>query len=322
MQHARIFQIWFCLALTAWAFLVADLVDFSFLAAHWFYPAIMVLGGFVAGVTPEGGGAVAFPMLSVFFEVERSMARDFSLMIQSVGMTSASILILSRRQRSLTWYRNLLIYIMISFVGFGLASMVYSYVSLTMIKLVYVSLAFSFIVNFWITRRFGTAKDHDPKNRRDWVLIASACLMGGTASAFFGNGADMLIYIVLSLFWHIQEREGVDISIIVMAAVSILGTATNLWVFDTISQDTYLMWLAAAPIVILVAPLGNLVLQFMPVSVMLSAVIVMCGVNYVYFVSTNPATMALAVLLLAVFIAIFYLIDQSQKVLKYDTTRT
>ena len=71
MPRPRFFQIWFCLALIGWAFLVTRFVDLSFLAAHWFYPAIMVLGGFVAGITPEGGGAVAFPMLSVFFEVER-----------------------------------------------------------------------------------------------------------------------------------------------------------------------------------------------------------------------------------------------------------
>ena len=71
MQCPRIFQVWFCLALTLWAVLVARLLDLSFVAAHWFYPATMVLGGFVAGITPEGGGAVAFPMLSVFFEVER-----------------------------------------------------------------------------------------------------------------------------------------------------------------------------------------------------------------------------------------------------------
>jgi len=71
MQCPRIFQLWFCLALTLWAVLVARLLDLSFVAAHWFYPATMVLGGFVAGITLEGSGAVAFPMLSVFFEAER-----------------------------------------------------------------------------------------------------------------------------------------------------------------------------------------------------------------------------------------------------------
>lgn len=36
----------------------------------------MVLGAFVAGLTPEGGGAVAFPVLSVFFNIDRVLARD------------------------------------------------------------------------------------------------------------------------------------------------------------------------------------------------------------------------------------------------------
>jgi uncharacterized protein len=92
--QSRIFTSWFFCALVVWVFLLVNFNDLAFLGSHWHYPAIMVLGAFVAGLTPEGGCAVAFPVLSVFSSVDRVLARDFSLMIQSIGMTSASIFIL------------------------------------------------------------------------------------------------------------------------------------------------------------------------------------------------------------------------------------
>jgi hypothetical protein len=97
MFQSRIFTCWFFSALVVWGFLFANFNDFAFLGSHWHYPAIMALGAFVAGLTPEGGGAVAFPVLSVFFSVDRVLARDFSLMIQSIGMTSASIFVLTNK---------------------------------------------------------------------------------------------------------------------------------------------------------------------------------------------------------------------------------
>ena len=52
---------------------------------------------------------MAFPALSLFFEVDRALARDFSLMIQRIEMTSASVYVLTHPQtdrrsfRVLTW---------------------------------------------------------------------------------------------------------------------------------------------------------------------------------------------------------------------------
>jgi len=314
--------VWIVAFYAVWATLMYLGPGLALYLDHWIYAVMMMFGATVAGATPMGGGAVAFPVLSLYFNIDAETAKNFSLMIQSIGMTSASIIVLSRRPRPWIWYRNVMIYIGISFASFMIATAMYHTVSLTMIKLIYVCLALSFICNFWITRRYGTAEDHELDGGRDWVLITVGCVLGGAAAAFFGNGADMLIYIVLSLFWHIREREGVDISIVVMAAVSILGTLTNLWVFDSITYDTYLMWLAAAPVVAVFAPLGNVILHLIPVSVMLGAVLILCATNYVYFVATNPAETITALLVLAGVTAILYAIDQSQKVMSYDTTGT
>ncbi len=107
MFASKVFRVWFITALGLWFILFNLLNDLQFLADHWYYPVIMILGAFVAGVTPEGGGAVAFPILNIFLSIDREMARDFSLMIQSIGMTSASLFILTHKDNRLATYKPL-----------------------------------------------------------------------------------------------------------------------------------------------------------------------------------------------------------------------
>lgn len=57
----------------------------------------MLLGSFIAGATPQGGAAVAFPVFTKVFHLPAPDARTFGQMIQSVGMTMAAITILLRR---------------------------------------------------------------------------------------------------------------------------------------------------------------------------------------------------------------------------------
>jgi hypothetical protein len=45
----------------------------------------MIFGSMVAGATSEGGGAVAFPVMTLVLKIQPTIARDFSLMTQSCG---------------------------------------------------------------------------------------------------------------------------------------------------------------------------------------------------------------------------------------------
>ena len=45
----------------------------------------MIFGAMVAGATSEGGGAVAFPVMTLALGIRPTIARDFSIMIQSTG---------------------------------------------------------------------------------------------------------------------------------------------------------------------------------------------------------------------------------------------
>jgi len=48
----------------------------------------MIIGGFIGGATSEGGGAVAFPVMTLALALEPAVARDFVYMSQSAGATS------------------------------------------------------------------------------------------------------------------------------------------------------------------------------------------------------------------------------------------
>jgi uncharacterized membrane protein YfcA len=45
----------------------------------------MIFGAIVGGATSEGGGAIAFPVMTLALGITPSVARDFSIMIQSCG---------------------------------------------------------------------------------------------------------------------------------------------------------------------------------------------------------------------------------------------
>ncbi len=45
----------------------------------------MAFGSFIGGATAEGGGAVAFPVMTLVLHLSPAVARDFSFMIQCCG---------------------------------------------------------------------------------------------------------------------------------------------------------------------------------------------------------------------------------------------
>ena len=45
----------------------------------------MVIGAFIGGATSEGGGAVAFPVMTLALALEPAVARDFVYVSQSTG---------------------------------------------------------------------------------------------------------------------------------------------------------------------------------------------------------------------------------------------
>ena len=174
---------------------------------NWAAAVTMVFGSFVAGSTPQGGGAVAFPVFTKILEVPAEVARSFSLCIQTVGMGAASLSILLNRRR-VEW-RALALGAPVAVAGF-LGTLLLAgdpdapfwpsrvpgaYVKVTF-TLVLASMAFVVYLG-WRTpvRRIGRALP--PLNHRLRAALVVAGLLGGVASALVGSGADVMIYLFI-----------------------------------------------------------------------------------------------------------------------------
>lgn len=149
MFSSRIFAGWCLYALALWVGLFSTFDSVRFLAEHWYYAGMMVAGAFVAGFTPEGRGAVAFPVLNVFLHVDRVLARDFSMMIQSVGMTSASIFILS--DTVIRDFKPLLFFVPVCILGFLLGMLLLQQIQVYLIQAFYPTLSATFVTAYFFS---------------------------------------------------------------------------------------------------------------------------------------------------------------------------
>ena len=58
---------------------------FLYFADRYVLSVTMIFGAMIAGATSEGGGAVAFPVMTLALGIRPTIARDFSILIQSCG---------------------------------------------------------------------------------------------------------------------------------------------------------------------------------------------------------------------------------------------
>lgn len=272
-----------------WVLLFALLNSISFLIEHWHYPAIMVLGAFVAGLTPEGGGAVAFPVLSIFLEIEREMARDFSLMIQAVGMTSASIWILSRKEHRLADYAPVLWFVPLCFLGFVFGMQLMQAIPVFIIHALFLSLILTFALAYIFSKHRGTKKTLSVSNARDHALLGFVLFAGGICASLFGTGADIVLYTALVTRFRMNEKIATHLSIMVMAAISVLGYAYRFFWDGEITDYQILTWLCAYPVVLLMAPLGSFILHRLNVEWMLRGIVALNIFQMAYFNLKSPS---------------------------------
>ena len=81
---------WIFMIITDWFVMVFDDKIGTYSQPRYYLAIAMVFGSMIAGSTSEGGAAIAFPILTLLMGVSPSIARDFSFMIQSIGMSCAS----------------------------------------------------------------------------------------------------------------------------------------------------------------------------------------------------------------------------------------
>ena len=272
-----------------WLLFVVTAGHVGRVADNWRAGLTMVFGSFVAGSTPQGGGAVAFPVFTKVLEIPAAVARTFSLVIQATGMVmaSASILLAGRK-------------IDVKALGLGVGGGVVGFaIGLfalgdpdtpfwsSRVDSAYVKVSFTIVI-FAValivkicsgrTTKYEEVQDWGPRSVA--VMLAFA-IVGGLFSSLTGSGTDVFLFVFIVLVADVTPRVAIPTSIISMAAVSVLGlgilglwhgqlnidlTSTGAEVIGVGGEvfgpelasrfDLFGIWLAAAPIVVWGAPLG------------------------------------------------------------------
>lgn len=240
------------------------------LVSHWHIALAMLLGSYVAGSTPMGGGTIGFPVLVLLFELPGSLGRNFGLAIQSIGMVSASIFLLCGRQ--LVAWPMLWPALLGSLVGtpFGVAC-VAPFVSDMAVKLTFAVVWASFGVMLLVKRRELSGNTNPVQDAADahGLLGLTVGLTGGIVSSITGVGIDMMIYAALVLRDRADLKVAIPTSVILMAFTSVIGITSNLTLANfssryAVDPEVFHCWLAAAPVVALGAPIGSYMVQLIP----------------------------------------------------------
>lgn len=246
------------LVVTIWAIGVTAIQAWHLFGQFWQMSVTMVFGSFVAGATPAGGGSVAFPVFTKLFEVPSATARTFSLMIQSVGMTMASLFILSRKIQvswpAIQWcFCGGVVGFLISYYGPS-PSDPYPRLLFTILVLVFgVALTISHYGMRWRPR---LGDDSRLKGLANHVHIVAVGILGGYVSGLIGSGIDLLGFTVLTLAYGFHERLAVPTTVIVMAALSLFGASFLAAVDHPTVTEAFPLWLVCVPVVAIGAPFG------------------------------------------------------------------
>lgn len=280
--------------------LVAVLASGSFGRAldHWQSALTMVFGSFLAGSSPVGGGAVAFPVFTKLLEVPAPVARTFSLSIQAVGMTTAAaIMLLARRPLE---PRVIVTGVLSGSAGFLAALFLLGERSTPFwepsVPAPYVKVTFTIMLAatsyiMFLTLRAGRHDHGAPRiphwNGRVWTGLVVATFIGGGISSMIGTGVNVLLFLFTVTMAGLHPRVGVASSIVTMAAISLVGllvlgiadgqldvdlaasgevVAVGGTAVDPLPADRYDLlglWLAAVPVVVWAAPLGTYVVHLL-----------------------------------------------------------
>lgn len=284
--------LWLACFYAVWAWLVFVHGDGRDALAHWPIAVAMAAGSYAAGSTPMGGGTVGFPILVLLFEQPAQLGRDFSFAVQSIGMVSASIFILARRQP----LAAAMLHGALLGVTFGAPLgifLVAPHVSALWIKLVFATLWGSFgLLHMWrldeIAGHTGMTDFDERWDRR--VGFAIGLLSGATVVAVSGVGVDMVLYTVLVLLCRTDLKIAIPTSVLIMAYASVVGIVTKV-LFTGVQPGVYGNWLAAAPVVALGAPLGAFVVDKVGRKPTLLVVAVLCVGQLAWTLHDERATL-------------------------------
>lgn len=293
--------LWLGIFYATWLWLVIAEDQWQTAADHWPMAIAMAIGSYAAGSTPMGGGTVGFPVLVLLFELPASLGRDFSFAIQAIGMTSASIFILARRQPLARAMLNGAI--LGSLIGTPLGIFfIAPLIAELWIKLIFAVIwaSFGLLHLYRIDEIAGHTGMTEFNERWDFKLgIWIGVIAGATITSATGVGIDMVLYTALVLVCRADLKIAIPTSVVIMAFNSVLGVATKLLSGQGLQPGVYENWLAAAPVVALGAPLGVFIVARLGRKPILRIVAALCVGQFIWTLYSEQQLLGLPGILMS-----------------------
>lgn len=261
----------------------------------WKLFVMMIFGSFVAGATSEGGGSIAYPVMTLVFGISSTIARDFSLMIQSIGMTAAAFGIVYG-QIQIEW---------LSFVCATIGGFFGIIIGLQCIapvipgdytKMVFVSVFLAFAITLFRLnrqRKRVTLLEIQNPATKDRLLFVFQGFVGGILSSMAGSGIDICTFTLLVLRYRVSEKIATPTSVCLMAVNTVIGFFWRGVVQQEILPETYKYWVCAMPAVVIGAPVGALVSSFLHRQVLACSVYITDVCQFVAALVIVPQTTVL-----------------------------
>lgn len=232
---------------------------FQSIVENWRITLTMVFASIVAGMTSEGGGAVAFPIFTKVLHIPPGEARIFSLAIQSIGMTAASLTIVFMKLR-VQWK----VIMTAGFAGiFGLLASTFFLIPLVSAPLTKISftvmvatLAIALIIMNKDKKKVRRHQNIPEFGIREIAIFSLTGFIGGAMSGLVGCGIDIITFMVMVLLFRLDEKIATPTTVVLMTTNTIVGFALHALVLDTFTPTIQSYWLAAIPVVCVGAPFG------------------------------------------------------------------
>ena len=304
--------------LMIWGIYMHATSSWQLFADNWFITVTMIFGSFIAGASSEGGGAIAYPVMTLLFNIEPDVARNFSFAIQSIGMVMASFWILISKIKIEKNY--LLITGIGGFIGIVAGSLfIAPYVKPEFAKMMFVSFWLSFGIALWAVNFVKHRKSVEKLpalNSFQSTELLMVGVLGGIFSSILGNGLDICTFSYVVLKYRLSEKIATPTSVILMASNAVVGFGINTFVLDTMQTEAINYWLVSIPVVIFGAPMGAFIITLIKrktISILLISIIVIQFFTALYIVRPNLELILFSILVFSVGILIFFVLTKYKK---------
>eukprot|EP00242_Pyramimonas_sp_CCMP2087_P015026 CAMPEP_0198211960 /NCGR_PEP_ID=MMETSP1445-20131203/25441_1 /TAXON_ID=36898 /ORGANISM="Pyramimonas sp., Strain CCMP2087" /LENGTH=468 /DNA_ID=CAMNT_0043886321 /DNA_START=310 /DNA_END=1716 /DNA_ORIENTATION=- len=244
-----------------WAYMIK--FDLFYVFEEKYYMSfVMIFGSLIAGATSEGGGSVAFPVMTLAFDVDPVVARDVSFMIQSCGMSAATFTIF---YMGVKVERNAFIFCALGGL-FGIVlglEQISTRMSSAQKKIGFVSIWFAFAFSlYWLNRNEArhvhlTVQNFPGKLYWRALVLILTGFIGGIFSSVAGSGLDIYTFATLTLLFRVSEKVATPTSVCLMSTNSIIGIGWRIFFQRSVDMESWEFIAVTMPVVVLGAPFGS-----------------------------------------------------------------